>query len=324
MSLYAYADLTLLSELQLDGLLSTRNGNGDSSPDFIIRLLRSPPAEPQTGTWLHHWQNDAGELTLSLAIERDRYLLRFPSLVDFVISTDGRRIDAWPRLETDGVTLQHLLLDQVLPRLLGERGLLVLHASAVSFGTGVIAFAGKTGHGKSTLAASLHAVGLKAICDDGLVVTSGDHCSMALPIYPGLRLWPESMAAVCPDVPPPESVASYSPKHRVVMKEPAESEPLVLTTVYVLTPPPTKEDINIISIDRISSRDACILLMRNSFRLHLNQPKQGSALLARASEIVSQVPVFALNYPREYSQLADVHAAIKQHIKRQTEFIQAG
>jgi hypothetical protein len=324
MSLYAYADLTLLSEIQLDTLAAQQNASGESSPDFIIRLLKSPPAEPPATTWLQHWQNDAGELTLSLAVERNGYLLRFPSLVDFVISKDCSRIGAWPILETDCVTLQHLLLDQVLPRLLGERGLLVLHASAVSSDTGVIAFTGQTGHGKSTLAASLHAVGLTPICDDGLVVTSDDHCSMALPIYPGLRLWPESMAAVCPYAPPVEPIASYSSKHRIVMKEQSAPEPLVLTAIYVLAPPPPKGGIHIISIDRISSRDACIMLMRNSFRLHLNHPRQASALLARASETVSQVPVFALNYPREYSQLADVHAAIKQHSQKQTESIQTG
>ena len=101
------------------------------------------------------------------------------------------------------------------------------------------------------------------------------------------------------------------------MREEGQSKSMPLAVIYLIAPPPSQNEIKDITVDRLSSRDACVELMRNSFRLHINHRKQASDLLARTSEIVSQVPVFSLKYPRDYSCLTNVQAAIINHSKRQ-------
>src|SRR5215472_13646679 len=111
--------------------------------------------------WFHEWTaGDNGEAEdgknpwLRLGRTVEGYLLRFPSCGDFIISADTTRIKCRPLPGTAKVNVHHILLDQVIPLVLSRRERIVLHASAVLTGNGVIAFAGNSGSGKSTLAAS--------------------------------------------------------------------------------------------------------------------------------------------------------------------------
>ena len=159
MLFYSYADLTVASTFPLIELLAAQNNPKESFPDFTLHLLDSPPGEPDQTDWIRHWRTDDEYITLSLARRVDGFLLRFPFLADFVIDAEGCRIGAWAAPDIDEETLRHLLLDQVLPRVLGYKERLVLHASAVLVNGTAMAFAGNTGAGKSTLAASFQTAG---------------------------------------------------------------------------------------------------------------------------------------------------------------------
>lgn len=56
---------------------------------------------------------------------------------------------------------------------LPRRGALILHASAIAAGDGALVFAGKSGAGKSTIAAMLAAQGLLRLSDELLVIAPG-------------------------------------------------------------------------------------------------------------------------------------------------------
>ena len=105
-----------------------------------IRKLNVPLPDPADGEWIHHWPPESGALSLALSSKGEGFLLRFPGLADFAISEDGLQIGAWPAPPTSRETLRHLLLDQVLPRVLALQGRLVLHAGAVQAGCQAIAF----------------------------------------------------------------------------------------------------------------------------------------------------------------------------------------
>jgi hypothetical protein len=108
---------------------------------------------------------------LSTAKSDGGYLLRFPKLADFTIDAGGRDINC---IEAgDGVTvvtLRHLAIDHVMPRVLNLLGIESLHATAVAAPAGAIAFLGDAGTGKSTLAASFQLTGFESFCDDCLVL----------------------------------------------------------------------------------------------------------------------------------------------------------
>ncbi len=80
------------------------------------------------------------------------YLLRFPNLADFTISTDGREVVAYQAEGVSDQTIDHLRLNQVQPLALSRQFKLVLHAAAIEIENFAVVFLGKSGQGKSTLA----------------------------------------------------------------------------------------------------------------------------------------------------------------------------
>lgn len=274
-------------------------------------FLQASPTDRTSREWIHCWHSDVGSLALSLGSTGDGFLLRFPGLADFDLSEEGRRIGAWPEPETNVETLRHLLLDQVLPRLLAHRGRVVLHAGAVRVDGRVIGFLGQTGFGKSTLAASFHEAGFRLLSDDGLVLTPAEGRILALPTYCSLRLWPDAVAGLFASAPALAPMAHYSSKHRVPVGEAAESASvaLPLAALYVLAPE-SGSDAEPVSLTRLSPRDACVEVIRNSFQLDVTDRRRAAGLLEAASSIARYVPAFRLAFPRDFSCLPDVRAAI--------------
>jgi hypothetical protein len=239
-------------------------------------------------------------------------LLRFPRLADFTISQDERSIAVRPEPGTPPETIRHLLLDQVLPRVLAQEGQLVLHASAVRVGEVAIAFIADSGGGKSTLAASLHRAGFAVLADDGLVVEPGEIGATALPTYTGLRLWPASAQALVSDTKSLSPMAHYSTKKRVTVNAAGRPERRPLSAIYLLKAPVADVGApqGAVVVSPVSARAACLALIAQSFRLDVTDGRQTAVQFDLASRIASQVPMFTLSYPRDFSRLPDVHAAI--------------
>ena len=126
MSIYLYCNQTIASTVPLPALSSAT----DSTPDFSFRLEVSRP-QKKNGFWLHDWLGPSGEKVLSYCKQGDDHLLRFPSLADFTVSLSANQIACYPIPETPLETIQHLFLDQVLPRCLAHQGMVMLHASTV-------------------------------------------------------------------------------------------------------------------------------------------------------------------------------------------------
>ncbi len=85
------------------------------------------------------------------------------------IDGDGR----WVSLSRPGaVTPRELpfVLQAVAPKLMSLRGHFVMHASAIAIGSGIVAFSGKSGSGKTTTARALARAGATLVCEDKLVV----------------------------------------------------------------------------------------------------------------------------------------------------------
>jgi len=108
--------------------------------------------------------------------------------------TEGKkiRIDRFP--SASDALLRLPLLGAVLATLLDQRGLLVLHASAVEFDGRSIVFIGNKGDGKSTTAAALYARGHRFIADDIVAIrTELDGSHTVLPGSPQFKLTSEAV-----------------------------------------------------------------------------------------------------------------------------------
>jgi hypothetical protein len=97
-------------------------------------------------------------------------LFRFAGVGAFLVE-GGSRVTVEPEECAASNDVRTYLLGSVLGTLLHQRGLVPLHVSAVVSPSGIIAFTGHPGAGKSTTAFSLHrATGWPILCDDVAVV----------------------------------------------------------------------------------------------------------------------------------------------------------
>ena len=77
------------------------------------------------------WELPDKEPWLNFAKMDGGYLLRFSEFADFFVSNDGSELKFMPIQPVPEETIQHLLLDQVIPLVINLRGGEALHASAI-------------------------------------------------------------------------------------------------------------------------------------------------------------------------------------------------
>lgn len=304
---YRYGSSSVDSALPLPALPPLTAPSGD-----VIRINRAPAACPADTRWRHHWR-DGDDVLLSLAQVGADYWLRFPDLADFLLQPDDGQILVAPDASADDSTLEHLLVDQVLPRFLAHRGHLVVHASAVTLGRHHALFLGPSGWGKSTLAGLLQQRGHAVHSDDcvQLRLTGGRHD--ALPTYPSLRLYLDSLDALFPDTGNTTPVASYSEKRRVALALPEHAQGAVpVDALYVLGDPENGGDTARIS--PLRPAQACPALIGHSFRLDLGDRDCNAAHFARCAAAAKAMPAFRLDYARDFEMSQSLVDAILQHL----------
>jgi hypothetical protein len=86
----------------------------------------------------------------------------------FVVDAAAGSIVADPRAGQTGEMWEHRMVGTAVPLLLAERGDLVVHAAALETDAGAMLVVGPAGRGKSTLALTAPAVGLRVLAEDGV------------------------------------------------------------------------------------------------------------------------------------------------------------
>ena len=269
------------------------------------------PARSQgklSSTPFHKYVFDDGTIWTEFHRRDDGYLLRFPGLADFDVSADGKTVVAHPAESTDETTLEHLYINQLVPLALSRQGVPAFHASAVTVRGGCIAFLGRTGAGKSTLAASFALGNSAFLTDDGLMVEESGYGYTALPSHASLRLWDDSVAAMISADMARAGPVSYSDKTRLLAGEALtyHDEPAPLLGAFLLDVEEPEE----ITITELDGTDRYRAWLENSFLLDV----EDEDLLARhfdwTHRVSAAVPTFRLDYVRDFCMLPDVRRAI--------------
>jgi hypothetical protein len=226
-----------------------------------------------------------------------------------IIDSDTRRVlavyDGCPSRDT----LNHCLNDLILPRLLASNGDLVLHGSLVSTAFGLVGFIGASGWGKSTLAASFAARDATLLTDDAfrMQVSGGEWRGER--IFPSLRLFPDAIEQICPEIDETAPVADYTTKRRLQFL--SEQESGLLRALFRLA-----DDAEDVRVTRLAPAEACIALVSNAFALEANEPREAAKRFANAAEAAKRLPVFNLVYPRDFGRLGEVHTAVLGAVKQ--------
>lgn len=260
----------------------------------------------------HHFVFPDGTVWTEFYRDGLDYLLRFPGLADFAVSSDGTEVTAYPAEDTDDATLEHLYINQVLPLALSRQGRPAFHASVVTVPGGAVAFLGKTGMGKSTLAAAFALEDGEFLTDDSLLIEESEDGCLALPSHASLRLWEDSVDALVGDETNLAEAISYSTKARLLAGDALthRDEPQPLLAAYLLEHQKASE----VTIRGLSGVERHMAWINNSFLLDI----EDRLLLARhfnwTHRIAEAVPTFALDYPRDYGMLSDIRDAVRTHV----------
>lgn len=315
--LFRFGDHVVAAALPLQTLLRATPSDGPA--DIVVSVNGVATGQPAAiAAWRHHWVERTGQNSLSLAIEGSNHRLRFHGQCDFVIDAEAGTIQAEPIHGLTSETLEHLLVDQVLPRVLAHRGELVTHASVVGMGSAACVFIGQSGWGKSTLASLLRSAGHRLLSDDCALLRATDAAVHVLATYPSLRMYEDSIGQTIRDGVDVSPVATYTNKLRITVEHPTpghQASPLI-RAIYVLNDPSRGESEH--SITAMAPTEACMALIEHSFRLDVTKVRHTRLLLSQAAAVQRLAPVFHLRYPRDFQRSAQLLDLLQRHFEELT------
>lgn len=138
----------------------------------------------------------ASQGATAFRFEPTRQYLSWQAVGAFMIS-GASRIDVDPAPGVDDPLLAFPLLGPVMALALHQRGLLVLHASAIAVGGKSVIFMGDKGAGKSTTAGAMIRAGHRLLTDDVVALDLSDpERPMILPGFPQLKLAADAAGAI--------------------------------------------------------------------------------------------------------------------------------
>lgn len=313
MPVYKYCDINISSNIDLPELVLS---------ECVVAAIRFR-FNPESGSippdyhWFYSHSSQGDDTFLKIAKEHGAYIFRHENSLDFIVDDRSSVIECLEYKRLPGETIRHLLLDQILPRLLSHQGRLMLHASAVLTPRGAIAFLGETGWGKSTLAGCLNRMNNTLLTDDCLAVEIRESGVFCIPAYTGLRLFPDSLDYLFPDSPAQTEFAHYSVKKRLQFREAGNQYSHMyypLVALFVLTDPAGMSPQHGISIERISPTDGLMALIRNSFKMDVTDRSETAQSFTEFGVLARKLPVFSLNYPRLHSYLPAVGKSVLKEI----------
>jgi hypothetical protein len=173
---YRAFGLNIASDLDLPEL---QKGSEISEPDVYVHLGAVPETLP-----------DAQASGVLFQAASNRFLLRLDHARFLVLNGSEIRVE---RLADNEAQLRVFLLGSCFGALLHQRGLLVLHASAVQAPKGSVVFAGISGVGKSTTLGALLHRGYPLLSDDLAAIHLDTNGRLVVePAIPRARLWSDS------------------------------------------------------------------------------------------------------------------------------------
>jgi hypothetical protein len=227
-------------------------------------------------------------------------------------------IDPLPNVEEDVIRLP--LLGAVLGMLLHQRGLLILHGSSVAVNGNAIIFLGRSGQGKSTMAATLYGRGHKLITDDVAAIDiSSENNPILLPGFPRIKLWPDSATNALGDN--PENLTKVHPelekRHRPVSENFLQTS-ITLKRIYILSVG-SEPQINLLkpteAISKLIGNSYIPMLIGEKFV----QSQNAGLHLHQCTSIVRNLPICCLERPYSLDLLSDVARLVEEDLAHNSQ-----
>lgn len=308
MFFHRFGDLVVESDIFLSTLPAAGAGPID------VSLCKAASGRRFPSRWDHRWLRPDGTVSLACSRARSGYQLGFPDLATATVDGDGRRVALRPLRRLAAETAEHLVVDQILPRVASYRGRLVLHAGCVAFARGAVAILGDSGAGKSTLCAAAARSGGALVGDDGVFVRpdedSGGFAVSAT--YPGLRLHPPAIDQVWDALAPSAPVDGQGGKLRFGPESGSGAWALGVHPLRAIFTLDARAETGEVAVVPLRPQEAFRALLRGCFQLHLDDAERSRRQFEAIAALLDEVPVRALRYPRRLERLPDVVAAVER------------
>jgi len=200
-------------------------------PELSVRMAKQgdvlPPSQAEGG--VRSWSVNPA-VTLFGYSGRSYDWVHVPEWVTFRFRPGELCVGAFAQAERDSSDVRDLYERSVLPLVLQAAGRQVIHAAAVSNGETVVALAGTSTAGKSTLAAALAHRGFSLWADDAVAFSLDRNDSvLSTPLPFSLRLRPGPVTAQGAR---PAQRSNDARLTRIVLLRPDEAFPAVLPHAY--------------------------------------------------------------------------------------------
>lgn len=210
----------------------------------------------------------------------------------FILDHNAERLWGTCPPSVSGEDLAVYLRGPVMGFVLRQRGILALHASAISIDGHAIVLCGPSESGKSTTAAALAMRGVPVLSDDIAALTN--HCSgfYVEPGYPRICLWPDAVSHLCgsPDALPrltPDWEKCFLPLDGDGAAFDSQRGPL--SAIYFLGARVSEADAP--RIEHLNSREGLLELVQNTYMNWLLDKQQRADEFDVLSRIAAEVPV---------------------------------
>jgi len=296
-STYSVYGLTVDSDIELPEL---RGDHSDTTADVTVRraTLDTIPGS----------ETDPDVQRIEATPERCR--ITYESLGTFLIEA-GEQILYDPATEGNKhqKIFRRLLQNQAMTVLLLQRGLLVLHASAVSVNTKAAVFLGEQTAGKSTMTAACHQHGHSMLADDVVAVRFGDGTPTVVPGVPQIRISSETAEQLgIRDTVQYEH--DWGPQ-KVYHPIDDQASPTPIGSIYTLA---EKEPI---SLDAVAGSTAFFKLLCNTYAQGLLADTEATTdHFEQCTRLLNTTPLTQLSRPKRYERIPEVVDVVTRDVEQ--------
>jgi hypothetical protein len=217
--------------------------------------------------------------------DADGFRIHFPGLADFSVRRGEDAIVAETRAPS--AVVHDLFRTAVVPLALQASGYEALHASAVRVDTGVAAFCGFSGSGKSTVAFGLGRRGYPLWGDDAVVFAAGEEGN--------IRCFPIPFTLSLRDA----SREFFGVRTQSLQVVEDRRQASTLAAVVVLE----RSSDEAPGVERVSFSDAVRLLLPHAYRFTLADRTRTRQTVETYLDLATSVPVIRARYEPGFSEL---------------------